>query len=226
MGIALERSLAALALIGALAGCSRSPLNRPTRSPLDGGGAPDAAVPSLPGELAPLPAKCDAGDVESCRKLADAYRGGTGVPRDPMRARLVLERACERGQGRSALCEDLAVDYREGVGVPHDEEKARAVLERACDGQVLRACGLLGVIYTEGLGVPYAPPFQRIGFGYFERACKGGHPSSCWHLGQLLKSGIGTTRDPVRARAMFQRACELGDPAACDELKPKTKPKR
>jgi TPR repeat protein len=210
-------ALTALALDAALAGCARRPQSGvPTL-------AHDAGNSALPDALASLPSKCDAGDEESCRKLADAYREGIGVPQDAARARMLLERACERGQGRSLACTDLAGYYQEGVGVARDQVKAREIFERACDGQEFRACGLLGVIYTEGLGVPFAPPFQRIGVDYFERACKGGHADSCWFLGSILRAGRGVRRDEARARASFQRACELGDSKGCDELKNKRK---
>ncbi|MDB4927877.1 MAG: Glycerol-3-phosphate transporter, ATP-binding protein UgpC [Myxococcaceae bacterium] len=157
-------------------------------------------------------------DDDRCRSQANAYRFGPDAPPDLTSARLLLERACERGQGRTRSCTDLADYYHSGLGVPRDPVRTRAILERACEGDEYGACSFLGMIYTEGMDVPSAPGFQEIGLRYFERACRGGHAGGCLHLGLLLDAGRGTRRDPAAARRAFRRACDLGQSAACAEL--------
>ena len=40
---------------------------------------------------------CDAGDMQSCDDLGLGYQGGLGVTRDPARALVLFQRACDEG---------------------------------------------------------------------------------------------------------------------------------
>jgi TPR repeat protein len=48
---------------------------------------------------------CEEGIASGCFRLADFYRRGIGVTRDPVRAQQLLERACSLGDTRA--CEAL-----------------------------------------------------------------------------------------------------------------------
>lgn len=73
-----------------------------------GGGCPD-------GDFGGCTAQCEAGDADSCSRLASMYRyGAVGVPRDEARATELYRRACSRGSTDG--CTNLRTMYREGRG--------------------------------------------------------------------------------------------------------------
>jgi TPR repeat protein len=163
---------------------------------------------------------CEGGAIADCTRLGSAYRLGTsGVPQDIPRAQRFFERACTLGQRRVAACTDLAEILNSGLAGKKDTVSGIAVLDRACAGREPRACAYLGLIYTEGLGVPYRPEQQRIGVGFYRQACELGSAKGCWHLGLLLRAGVGVKADPVAAKRFLEKACRDGETVACSDLK-------
>lgn len=185
--------------------------------------ADGAAPPTI--DAAAAERGCADGSILDCTRLGLALSQGThGVSADPARARRLLERACELGQGHVPACTALALLLRDGHGPEHssDEQRALGILERACRQDEPSACASLGLIFTEGLGVPYKPPVQRMGATFYRKGCDLGHARACWHYGLLLQSGFAVTKDPAAARAYFTKGCKAGYQIACDELKPPT----
>lgn len=181
-----------------------------------------AAADPVPAPLDAAAAEraCREGAAASCTRLGLALRLGTdGVAQDIPRARRVLTRACELGQGRVPACTHLAEIVNSELAGPRDTGAALTILERACAGQEASACAFLGLIYVEGLGVPYNAGSQHYGARFYRKACELGHGGGCWHLGLLQRSGTGLQRDAAAARGSFTRACKLGETIGCDELK-------
>lgn len=163
---------------------------------------------------------CDGGALADCTRLGHAFRLGTdGVQRDIGRAKQFFERACSLGQGRVAACTELAEIHNSGLAGKKDVDAGIAILDRACSGRQPSACAYLGLIYTEGLGVPYRPEQQRIGAGFYRKACDLGSAKGCWHLGLLLRAGIGVKKDLAAANKILEKACRDGEEVACSDLK-------
>lgn len=179
--------------------------------------AQKSAAPAL--DAPNLERLCTDGAQDACTRLGRAYRDGReGLPLDCAQARRLLERACTIGQGHAPACTDLASLLHSGAaGVRKDELAAIAILDRACAGKEPSACSFLGLIYTEGLGVPYKLPYQRVGAGFYRKACELGHLGACWHLGLLLRSGTVVEKDLVAAHKLFERACKAGESYACTD---------
>lgn len=186
-----------------------------------GWGGAARAAPELPPRLDPIAAEraCADGAVESCARLGRAYRlGNDGVQQDLARALPLLQRACTLSQYRSASCVDYAELLKSGLAGKADVPAALTVLDRACGASEPASCSYLGLIYTEGLGVPYTAPYWRVGVGFYRKACELGHPGGCWHLGLLLRSGFGVKKDEAAARAALSKACKAGESIACEDL--------
>jgi TPR repeat protein len=163
---------------------------------------------------------CEGGSLADCARLGQAYRlGSGGVKQDISRAQRFFERACTLGKGQVAACTDLAEILSSGLGEKKDTDAGIAILERACAGREPGACAYLGLIFTEGLGVPYRPEQQRIGFGFYRKACDLGSAKGCWHLGLLLRAGTGCKPDQAAARRYLEKACRDGEEVACGDLK-------
>ncbi len=78
--------------------------------------------------------------------------GRRDVPRDPAKAALYLQRACDNGFAPS--CQNLAVLYDSGDGVGKDGVKARQLLNRAADLMEAQT----GVRIGTRFAVPSLPP--------------------------------------------------------------------
>lgn len=162
---------------------------------------------------------CADGAIESCARLGRAYRLGTdGVQQDFPRALRLLERACTLSQRRHPVCVDYAELLKSGFAGKPDVAGALAVLDRACLAGEASSCSYLGLIYTEGLGVPYTPPYWSHGVRFYRQACELGHAGGCWHLGLLLRAGHGVKKDEAAGRAFLAKACKGGERIACDDL--------
>lgn len=168
---------------------------------------------------------CEARDIGACARLGAVHEHGQGIPADPVEAERLYRLACDLGQGKVAACTDLA-SVLTRVGDARRAE-AHAILDHACDADEPRACSYLGLIYTEGLGVPYNDASWRAGARLYQKSCDLGRLGSCWHLGLLYRAGHGVPQSAARARALFEKACDGGDDSGCDELRerPKSGPK-
>lgn len=182
--------------------------------------AEPAAPPPPPLIVETATKACDGGSLLDCTRLGHAFRmGNDGVKQDIPRAQRFFERACTLGQGRVVACVELAGILNDGVAGKRDTAAGIAILDRACTGREPSACAYLGLIYTEGLGVPYRPEQQRIGAGFYRKACDLGSTKGCWHLGLLLRAGVGVNKDPAAANKILEKACRDGEEVACSDLK-------
>lgn len=91
--------------------------------------------------------------------LAECYRDGLGVERDPARAAELAEAAAKDLDERAMML--LGHLYRKGTGVPQDPAKARAYFEAAIEAGAVEAKSALGVMVMNGEGTE-ANPEQAV----------------------------------------------------------------
>lgn len=77
------------------------------------------------------------------------------------------------------------------------------------------ACGSLGVVFANGMGVPKD---ETRAAALFQAACDGGYPEDCYNLGVLVHSGAGVKKDEERAIALFQSSCDADFATGCFNL--------
>lgn len=151
-------------------------------------------------------------------RSGEAYRLGSGVPRDFAQALMAFERGCTKGEGKVPACLGLAELHREGSGVDKDEARALTILDTACTGDEPSCCAHLGLLHVEGLSVPFNITQQRKGVLYYEKACGLGWAGACWHLGLLYRAGDCPRRREEGPSVFSEKACDAGDSVACAEI--------
>lgn len=156
--------------------------------------------------------RCDQGDAASCAAAGAMYKDGKGAPKDPARARPLLEKGCDGGQ--LAACAGAGeILYHVA---PKDPAKALTLFQKACDGGEPVGCVDLGWASSGSWG-PGAQKDLAASAAYFGKACNEKTSLGCYGLGTLYKSGQGVGVDPVRARSLFDQACRGGVAVACKE---------
>ena len=100
-----------------------------------------------------------------------------------------------------------AAGIDDGVAAYLREDYATALRELlpAAEAGDVRAQGLLGFMYDDGLGVPHD---DAAAAGWYLLAARQGDPYAQENLGIMLADGDGVPRDYVRAFVWFARAAE------------------
>jgi TPR repeat protein len=112
--------------------------------------------------------------------------------------------------GERIRCLALALCLVGGTAVADLDPRRAPEWQRACDGGDAAACGHLGALYEQGLGVVRDLARARA---LHEKACTGGYWFSCHNLIVL--------GDDVGRRVLAddgRRGCERGSPWSCDQL--------
>jgi TPR repeat protein len=127
--------------------------------PTAGKCAAPAATPHVckRGDVADCQAQCDKGNGESCTILGRYYRDEL-VPKDEVRARHTLERACALESYDGCASYGAMLFY--GQGGPKDEKRALSLFELACDRGAPRGCCNLALTMDPGVRV-YDNGFAR-----------------------------------------------------------------
>jgi TPR repeat protein len=178
---------------------------------IDGQGVPRDAARGL----SMVVRACDGGDALACmagaRWLADSDHVHEGKADTGLRARMIAEHGCLRGE--SADCLRAAIAFGGGEGAP-TPDLARAVEQygRGCDLGNSIACNALGVALDYGEGTAHDPEHAVAAF---ERACKLGDALGCANLGYMFENGEGCPRDLARARAQYHDSCTSGQAYGC-----------
>lgn len=112
-----------------------------------------------------------------------------------------------RGRG----CRDLAKLYEEGKGVEQNYSLAADYYKQSCDLGNKNACGLLGILYRTGKGVPksdeLALPLLTKGSESFEETI---YPKVGVHLGEIYKEGKVVEKSYSKAVEFFEKSCNTG----------------
>lgn len=148
-------------------------------------------------------------------RLAELYRHGQGVGRDPRRATEWMFRAAQLGVPAAAY--NVGVMYASGQGAPKDAAEAERWYLMAAEGGVTEARYALAVIYLQGSG-PAGPQLYE-GFQMLKAAAQGGHTAAQAMLGQIYLTGLDTlNRDQREARLWLERAAAQGDRSSRQRL--------
>ncbi len=115
------------------------------------------------------------------------------------------------GQGSAEACYYLGALLLDTAN-PAD---ALAPLNRACDDGMVLSCGLLGDMYTEGVGVD--KDLSR-GVAKYQTACDAGEVKGCVKVGFAHIHGAGAPKEPERGKELLRVPCEEGFADACSVL--------
>lgn len=127
-----------------------------------------------------------------CTMRALSLWNGTGIPQHPVKARVLLEKAC--GAGNTDACAHLGRFYNQGIGVERDVTMARTLFLKACRSgserhQTTAACASLTALHYEGAGEESDLDVARR---FFEGFCERSHVKNayiCHELGRLYAIG-------------------------------------
>ena len=98
----------------------------------------------------------------------------------------------------------------------HDIEKMYALSERACSLNYADACGNLGNLYFEGIGVDKN---INTANSYFKKGCESGSSISCYNYGNSYLNGTGVKRNKKTAKSYYGKSCDFGSQAGCEAYK-------
>ncbi len=183
-------------------------------------------------------------DAEELRTLADRYRNGDGVERDPAEAARLLRMASDMGDGSAAS--SLGYMLMTGEGVDIDLAEAEVQLRRASESGIATAMCNLGVLLSDsdpGSSLEWfrraagagslramknlaashasgsgAPMDRAAAAGYYRKAADLGDVDSMCVLASMLRNGDGIPVDKPAAAELYRRAADLGDPGAQYDL--------
>jgi len=168
------------------------------------GAAGIGAVP-LASDIPALQARAQAGDADAEYQLAEAYRGGRGVPADPEMAIMWYRRAA--GQGHIRASEELGF----ALFAHGDRREAMPYIEKAAARGEARALYLLGTAHFNG---DYATRDWPLAYAQTMRAASAGLSAAQRNLDlmdhYLLPSDktkaeqILATLPPIRTKAQAQ----------------------
>ena len=160
-----------------------------------------------------LVARCDDGDLRSCRRAGTLYENGWGVTADPVRAADLYKKSCDGGEALGCIA--LAQAYAGGVGVQKDPARAAKLYEQACKGGTVDACVTVGLNYLQGTGVEKD---GARGLKMVKDACDDGLLNGCRISGWAYETGTGVAKDDAQAMSIYTVACEKHDATSCYNL--------
>ncbi len=156
--------------------------------------------------------QCECNELKACEKLADAYRNGTGVPPDRVRAAELYEKACNGGLQKS--CGGLADTLR--YGATPEKPRAAELYEKACNVGDVWSCVQLADMKGTGDGIPHDKPGATK---LYSKACDAHDPNGCASLGRAYLHGEGVKANRDKGIQLLRAAYAKGILWAADELK-------
>ena len=171
-----------------------------------------AGIPNL--QVAAMMA--EGGDVTAMEQLGRSYLKGNGVPADPEKAQLWLDRAAQKGSFTAKML--LGAAFMSGTGLPKDPAAACKYLLMAVDQQnvsedekssLALAEYWLASFYERGAGVERS---HDKAIQYLKAAAEHGNSAAEFDLGSLYNAGAGgvaLARD--QACHLFVEAADQGD---------------
>jgi len=163
------------------------------------------AVPFDQGEaIRALEPRCESGHAAACVMVGWALsQRPWGIFRphaaaDPVRAKVLFERACSAGSSRG--CVEVARASMYGVGTYQSRSRARELLQPLCDAGEAYACHSLARA---------SPAEDRVRL--YQRAAELGDPTA-------LRRLAASQANPQAARDLRRQACDQGVGAACADL--------
>ena len=129
--------------------------------------------------------ECEHGDGRACANMANRYRTGSDVPKDPDRALTYLRKACDFGD-RSA-CNDLAQTMAgsrkgEAPSAPANPAEAARLFEQLCSRGDPVGCYNRAVMFINGQGERQS---YQAAVPWLKKACTPKYESGCDTLQEL-----------------------------------------
>lgn len=123
--------------------------------------------------------------------------------------------ACEGGLAEACHWTGIAIDEL-ATGDPAGEAEAAAWFRRACNGGEGRGCGMVGLKYQYGRGLPRD---DRKAQHFYTLGCDLGEAKlSCQNLAVMGLSDDSSVHDKREAKALLERACGAGSGGACHSV--------
>jgi len=141
------------------------------------------------------------GDIDAMYQLGRLHLADEQLL-DPDIAMCWLEKAADEGHDAAQHERALQILDR---GTSQDAEEAARLFGRAADRGHLPSRTMLGVLHTNGQGVPKD---EVVGFGCFVEAADQGDARALYEAAQCLRQGRGTAQDLDRA---FEYYCQAGE---------------
>jgi TPR repeat protein len=164
----------------------------------------------------------DRGDAKASYRLAEMLAVGHGVPKDDIEAERLFVKAAEGGHVEAIAALGVRRLIHFGAGFTDNPDDALRLLELAATQNEPHAMYYLGMFYVE-----YGRRVGRLdlarGLDLYRRCSETTLDVDClFAYATGLDNGLGTTRDPVRAYAMYTLAGANGKmkkaPARRDEI--------
>lgn len=166
---------------------------------------------------------CYYGESKGCFALADMLDNGKGIDKNPQKALIFYQKACEYGfNNDNNSCTITGMKYtliglsfETGTGFEPNLEKAAEAYRLACRYDNGQGCTNLGRMYEQGAGVQKSP-FQASQF--YHKGCGLSDGMGCYNLAAMFESGHGVKMDLNKYARYVKIACDLKYKPACDEL--------
>jgi TPR repeat protein len=171
------------------------------------------AAQDYPSALASYKKAFELGNTRALYALGAMYDNGSGVEKDPARARFYYEIAAEMKFAPAIV--SLGIQQERGIGGEKDFAKAYSLYRRAADLGDGRAVNKLGELTEKGLGVAADAGQARA---LYEKSAAMGEPDAMINLARCYASGIGGRQDTVEARKLLARAAQAGSTEAREIL--------
>ena len=153
------------------------------------------------------------GDGEALCLLAEYYKKGLYVAKDPDAVIDCYRRACSAGYNQACLL--LGKLYDEGDVVPQDKFTAAEYFQQAAELYIQAAEAgdadswmSVAACYAEGKGTKQN---ASTALSYYEMAAEAGSANACDYLGYLYMAGEEVEKDEEKAVEYYKKAAELGN---------------
>jgi uncharacterized protein len=149
--------------------------------------------------------------------LADAYRKGTGVPKDEQKADQSLQRAIALESSAAALGWPraqfyLGARYASGEGVRQDYSKAMYWYRKAAEQDNNDAETRIGQLYRDGRSVKQDYTEAMV---WLQKGADHGNVHAQYSIGYMYLNGNGVPKDYSFALMWFKKSADQGYDLAC-----------
>jgi tetratricopeptide (TPR) repeat protein len=162
------------------------------------------------------------GNNLALQALAAMYEEGSGIPKNPERARFYYEFGAAKNHAPSIL--SLGMQYERGAGVNVDVAKAYTYYKRAADLGNARAIYNVGLFNEKGILIEKN---EKLARELYEKSAQMGDDVAMINLARLYVRGIGGPKDPSKAKEWLNSAEQAGNEQAKQilaEMNKKTEP--
>ena len=166
---------------------------------------------------------CYYGDSKGCFALAEMYDKEKGIDKDPQKALIFYQKACEHGfnnDNNSCTITGLkytllGLSFETGTGFEPNLEKAAEAYRQACRYDNGQGCTNLGRMFEHGVSVQKSP-FQASQL--YHKGCELNDGMGCYNLAIQFEQGHGVKKDLAKYARYLRISCDLKYQPACEEI--------